>query len=161
MGYTPKKMTKEEEEALEKVAKEIWGDHPLPPRGTIGELRQIENTCPRLTPKKPVNVCLDLLSSYKTSKTPVNDCLDFLSRFELKPFNLVRTFHTRIHDLSKPESGVNTITALRLYARNLEVPLTDDDLKECILTYKTYWVLLRFQIFEDTADKMKTYETKV
>ena len=105
------------------------------------ELIQIQRTAPR-------------------GSASVKDCLDFMSRFELKPFNLVRVFPKKASYIPGIEDETFTF-ALRLYARNLEVPLTYDDYEECMTFANTYWVLLRFMILDDDYKEMPKYETKI
>ncbi len=106
------------------------------------ELHQIQTDSPRLI-------------------TSVDDCLDFLSYFELKPFNVVRAFPKVISSDSNPGQDLIMPIALRLYARNLEVPLTHNDFEKCILSANTYWVFLFFMIKEDNIKEMQKYEAKI
>lgn len=137
-----KKFTKEQEEAIVKDVLRVRKELSAQMRKKDAELILIAHTYPRIG-------------------APINDCLDFLSRFELKPFNLVRVFPKKVSFPFEPKEQYDSVFALRLYTRNLEVPLTYDDYQECLNYADTYWVLLRFMIIDDDYEEMLKYKAKI
>ena len=144
MGYTPKKMTEEEErkfnEEFFRVRKEVL----IPLQKRQDELILMKNTAPR-------------------GNASLKDCLDFMSRFELKPFNLVRAFPKTVSLSENPGQKIQSTFVLQLYARNLEVPQTYDDFEKCVNNANTYWVLLRFMVggIATDSETLREIETNI